>query len=122
VSNETGINEIYVRSFPGPASKWQVSNGGGSSPVWVGDGRHIVYRSRSRQIISATVATSPTFSVARRDVLFPDAYVLGAGHANYDVAPDGKHLLMLASRDSVTMVMVTNWFTEVRARLRTARR
>ena len=33
-SNETGQREVYVRSFPGGESKWQLSNGGGADPTW----------------------------------------------------------------------------------------
>src|SRR4029079_18550605 len=35
VSDEAGAPELYVRPFsPGDAGRWQVSNEGGSSPVW----------------------------------------------------------------------------------------
>jgi serine/threonine-protein kinase len=43
-SDESGSMEVYVRSFPGPGGKWQISVGGGSLPAWSADGRHIVYR------------------------------------------------------------------------------
>ena len=44
-SNESGSIEVYVRPFPGPGGKWQISAGGGSLPAWSADGRRIVYRS-----------------------------------------------------------------------------
>lgn len=31
-SNESGKNEVYVRPFPGPGAKWQVSTNGGNAP------------------------------------------------------------------------------------------
>ena len=31
-SNESGSFEVYVRPFPGPGGKWQISTGGGSTP------------------------------------------------------------------------------------------
>jgi len=34
VSNESGRDEVYVRPFPGPDGKWQISTGGGSDPRW----------------------------------------------------------------------------------------
>src|SRR5262249_27986342 len=34
VSSESGQNEVYVRPFPGPGGKWQISTGGGSYPTW----------------------------------------------------------------------------------------
>ena len=34
VSNESGRNEVYVRPFPGPGGKWQISNGPADDPTW----------------------------------------------------------------------------------------
>jgi DNA-binding winged helix-turn-helix (wHTH) protein len=47
-SNESGSMEVYVRSFPGPGGKWQISVGGGALPAWSADGRRIVYRSGTK--------------------------------------------------------------------------
>jgi DNA-binding winged helix-turn-helix (wHTH) protein/WD40 repeat protein len=47
-SNESGSMEVYVRSFPDPGGKWQISAGGGSLPAWSADGRRLVYRRGSR--------------------------------------------------------------------------
>ena len=33
-SDESGRQEVYVRPFPGPGGKWQVSTGGGRCPTW----------------------------------------------------------------------------------------
>ena len=33
-SNESGAFEVYVRPFPGPGGKWQISSGGGQYPTW----------------------------------------------------------------------------------------
>jgi serine/threonine-protein kinase len=43
VSNESGRREVYVRPFPGPGPKRQVSTNGGTSPQWSRDGREIFY-------------------------------------------------------------------------------
>jgi serine/threonine protein kinase/Tol biopolymer transport system component len=42
-SDESGRSEVYVTAFPGPGGKWQVSNGGGSSPSWSPDGKQLYY-------------------------------------------------------------------------------
>ena len=41
LSNESGRNEIYVQSFPGPGGKWQISTAGGADPHWRADGKEI---------------------------------------------------------------------------------
>jgi Tol biopolymer transport system component len=42
-SDESGRFEVYVTAFPDPGGKWQVSNGGGSSPSWSTDGKQLYY-------------------------------------------------------------------------------
>jgi serine/threonine-protein kinase len=44
-SDESGQYEIYVRSFPDvqAGGLWQISNAGGTSPLWSRDGRELFY-------------------------------------------------------------------------------
>jgi serine/threonine-protein kinase len=42
-SNESGRNEVYVRPFPGPGGRRQVSNGGGFQPKWSRQRRELLY-------------------------------------------------------------------------------
>jgi len=44
VSDETGRDEVYVKPFPGPGAKAQVSVGGGVQPEWRPGTRELVYR------------------------------------------------------------------------------
>lgn len=42
VSDESGTNNVYVRSFPiSGGRKWQVSTAGGYQPRWRGDGKEL---------------------------------------------------------------------------------
>jgi hypothetical protein len=41
-SDESGRAEVYVQAFPGPGSRWQVSERGGY-PTWSADGRELFY-------------------------------------------------------------------------------
>ena len=43
VSNESGVIQIYVKAFPGPGRKVQVSTESGWNPVWGPDGRTLYY-------------------------------------------------------------------------------
>ena len=43
VSDESGTNEVYVRSFPGLSGKWLISTGGGNNPVWSRTRKELVY-------------------------------------------------------------------------------
>jgi hypothetical protein len=106
-----------LRPFPGPGAQVPVSIGGGDTPVWSPGGRTIFFPN-GNQVIAASVATSPTFSVTTRTVLFEGSYQLLPGHASFDISPDGKSFLMLrpVSGSSEEIVVLHNWKAELRAR------
>ena len=53
-SDETGRDEVYVRSYPTAGRRIPVSKGGGISPAWRGNGREIYYW-QAGQLFAATV-------------------------------------------------------------------
>lgn len=116
-TDESGIDEVVVQPIPGPGGRVQVSIGGGSEPVWSRDGRRIFYRGGG-QIMAATVRTASAFEVVRRDALMPDTYTKATNpHANFDVTPDGKDLVLLQPVSNGAMVVVSNWKSVLRARM-----
>jgi serine/threonine-protein kinase len=118
-SDESGVSQVYVRPFPGPARRYQVSVDGGTEPVWAPDGRRIFFRD-GRRLMAATVTRGPSgadFAVARRDVLFENDFSTGWLQANYDVSPGGSHFLMIRPRErEPQVVVVQNWGAELRGR------
>jgi len=117
ISGEAGPLDVYVRSLDGSASRIPISSGGGMEPRWAPDGKHLYYRA-NRTIVSATISTTPTFSVTSRDTLFADVYATDPFHTNYDVSPDGRHFLMLQPVDnSQQAIVVLNFAKEVRAKM-----
>ena len=63
VSDESGRNEVFVRSFPDLERKWQVSTEGGGSPHWRKDGRELVFLSligTDRWMSSASIVANAT--------------------------------------------------------------
>jgi len=42
-SSESGKNDVFVRSFPNPDHKIQISTNGGIAGMWSADGRHILF-------------------------------------------------------------------------------
>ena len=49
-SNESGDPSVYVRPFPGPGGKWEISSRGGHYPAWSPNGKDLFYRTKARQI------------------------------------------------------------------------
>jgi serine/threonine-protein kinase len=52
-SNESGTYQVYVRAFPDKGGKWQVSNSGGSFPIWSRSGRELFFRNPENRIMVA---------------------------------------------------------------------
>jgi serine/threonine-protein kinase len=94
-SDESGRYEVYVRSFPDMGQRYQISPDGGSEPVWSPRSGSLFYRA-GPMLVMAEVREAPSFQVVRRTPLFSDAdYARGATYQNYDVTPDGGHLVMV---------------------------
>jgi serine/threonine-protein kinase len=118
VTDASGTSEVVVQPFPGPGARVQVSAGGGSEPVWSRDGKRIFYRD-GRNLMAASISTTPTLTVTGRTAVFPDDYMFAqAPHANYDVSPDGSRFLMVKSAERPELFVAYGWGAELRAQLR----
>jgi len=116
VSDESGTDEVYVRGFPGPAGKWQISTGGGSEPAWSPDGRELFYRNATH-LVAVAVHTGTTFSAGASKQLFLDHYGRNPDHSDYAVHPSGQWFAMRRSDASGReLVLVVNWFQELKTR------
>jgi len=119
VSNESGRFEVYVRPFPGPGPKRQVSVGGGTSLVWSKSGSELFYRNGDA-VMAAAITAGPEFSSAAPRTLFRGEYEEPARPdwpRNYDVMPDGKQFLMIKPDSDgrpTRAQAVFNWFGELK--------
>jgi DNA-binding SARP family transcriptional activator/Tol biopolymer transport system component len=115
-SDESGQVEVYVRAFPAPGTPVQISSGGGREPRWASSGRELFYRSR-QGLVAVPVTTSPSFNAGPGRVLFDDKpYLAHEYGAAYDVHPDGRRFLMVRlASESPPVVVVLNWFAQLRA-------
>ena len=119
-SDESGRSEVYVKPYPGPGARLQVSDAGGTQPIWARDGKRLFYRS-GRAMIVADIAGSSALSVAKRQQLFVGDFRNGGifQQAAYDVAPDGHHFVMarnIYSGGSELQVW-TGWLPELKKRM-----
>ena len=126
-SSESGPFEVYVRAFPGPSSKSQVSNGGGNFPKWSSNGKELFYRTLDNKITVVTyTASGDSFHLDKPRLWspgeFPDHW-LGVFMYNFDPHPDGKRFVVLKVPDTerkaaVNKVnMILNWFEELKQRV-----
>jgi serine/threonine-protein kinase len=122
-TNESGRFEVYVRSYPEPNVKVQVSVGGGQGPVWSADGTRLYYVSGSA-VIEAKLATSPGFRVISRHTAFSNVVngITGFGQANFDITRDGSRIVIPSTESAnYPLVVVPNWRTELHQRLAAGR-
>jgi Tol biopolymer transport system component len=126
-SNESGNYEVYVRPFPGPGGKWQVSTGGGVIPKWSHNGKELFYRTVDSKIMEVTyTASGDSFRIGKPQLWSPGQFTdRGANNGNFDPHPDGKRFAVLkvpgtAQDATVNKVsFVFNFFDEVRRRTAT---
>jgi serine/threonine-protein kinase len=106
-SSESGKPQVYVQAFPGPGPKIQVSNDGGTDPVWKRGGGELFYRNGD-SMMAVSVSTSATFVAGRPQELWKGHYSHGmssscgppgATSSNYDVTADGQRFLMIRDAD-----------------------
>jgi dipeptidyl aminopeptidase/acylaminoacyl peptidase len=112
-SNESGRYEVYVRPFPGPGPKTQVSTDGGGLPVWGRDGQEILYRNPTG-IWVVPVDKRSTFSVGLPKKLFSLPIASNVSTSGFDVSPEGHRLLLVnedPTRSPRQLNVILNWFS-----------
>lgn len=122
-SAESGTTQVYVRSFPSLAGKWQISTDGGGFPRWAHSGRELFYVIGNK-MMAVGVETKGTFRAGVPKMLFEGSYagspVGFAPSWGYDISPDDKRFLMVktdsASTADLQIQFVGNWFEELRRR------
>ena len=107
-SDESGRLEVYVRSFPEAAAKQQISTGGGEFPVWSRDGDEIFYLDGDKMM--AVDVLPDDMRLGKPRLLFE----IDDARRTYDVAKDGRFLMTIDPRLSIThLQLVHNWFQEL---------
>ncbi len=127
VSNEQGGHEVFVRPFPDVSGgKWQVSSGGGSAPLWAHSGRELFYVNNGRMHV-VRIAAGAGFAAEAPRALFAIPEDVRAGSiagGTFAISPDDRRFLMLrdnkwgAMAGTPTLVVVQNFFDELRAKLK----
>jgi len=113
---------VYVRAFPDNGTRWLISNGGGTMPVWSRNGRELFYRTEDNRIMVTTYAVRGDTFVADRPRLWSDARLANTGMTpNFDLAPDGRRFVVLMPAEGAGppdvqshVTLVVNFFDELR--------
>jgi Tol biopolymer transport system component len=109
-SDTSGANEIWVRPFDGSGPPVRVSPNGGSEPVWARDGRELFYREGNKLMSVVVTAKEAAFTFAEPTALFETPFAPATQPPTYDVAPDGRLLVIKAPPVApVPTEVVLNW-------------
>ncbi len=125
-SDESGRAEVYIRPFPNvDDGRWQVSNRGGSVPLWSPGGDELFYiePGQADRMMAVDVDISASgFSFGDRKTILDWPYATGFSR-HYDVSIDGQRFLALKSLtdEKVTpqIVVIQNWFDELKRQVPT---
>jgi serine/threonine-protein kinase len=127
-SNESGVFEVHVRPFPpGSGGNWIVSVAGGSMPAWSPNGRELFYKTfDQRLMVVSYTSTADSFVPDKPRPWSPTPLADTGTYPNYDVAPDGRRLVVLMPiqppRGRPRVTFVSNFFAEIERRYSSAGR
>jgi serine/threonine-protein kinase len=110
VTDESGSDQIHLRTFPETGRSWPVSREGGLSPVWSRDGRWLYWLGPG-EIRRAEVLTDGGVRVGSPETFFASEGldVDRWGNPVFDVMPDGRLLVSMLGQSDTTVRVVLNF-------------
>ena len=115
--------EVYVRPFPGPGGRWQISTGGGLFPLWSRSGRELLFQTLDNRVMAVGYTGKGDSFTAGKPRLWTETRLRPlATLSNYDLAPDGKRLAAMVGGDAsgqkepTHLTFLLNFFDELRRR------
>jgi len=115
-SSESHQIEVYITKFPAGESKYQVSIGGGSMPVWSKDGKRLYYLDPYQELMAVDVELGKDQVRLGKPVpLFKTSVRASIGGGGYDVTSDGRFIVLNSVIESpIPLTLVTNWDAELK--------
>jgi len=121
-STESGQLEVYVRPFPGPGGKRQVSTGGGRHAVWSRVSHELFYgQGDNGQIMVATFKVEGDSFRSEKPRLWSEGrYQTRGASRMFDLHPDGERFVLAAAPQTPggakqdKVVFISNFFDELR--------
>ena len=124
-SDESGRDEIYVRPFPGPGGKWQISTGGGTNPTWSRTRHELFYGTTDQRIMVAPYTVEGDSFRAEKPRLWSEGRYLArpfriTSFRSFDLHPDGERFALAPVTETQTaakqdkLVLIFNFFDELR--------
>ena len=109
-SDESGRFEVYVRPFPGPGGRWQISPSGGSQPHWRRDGKELTFLTPENKLMAVPISTTSGFQTGPPALLF--AIHPSLNGTAYDATGDHEKFLVNTVPDeqgSPPLSLLVHW-------------
>ena len=121
-SNESGRFEVYVRPYPGPGGKWQISTDGGTFPKWSRNRPELFYSTTDGHImvVAFSVDGSSFHPEKPRPWSERNFAISTAWTGGFDIHPDGDRFALATIPESQTpvkqdrVIFLFNFFDELR--------
>ncbi len=114
LGGRTGFPEVFVTTYPAGRGRWQISLDGGREPRWSADGRELFFWDEDDLMLVRVTRSDdvPVFSAPER--LFGVEGTRLRGRDNYDVAADGRFLMVQYdardfARPSSRVFLIEDW-------------
>jgi len=120
------IPQIFVRSYNGADSKYQITTEGGGMPLWSADSKQLVYLGGPNRYLVLDIRSDLPVPSGKPSALPVTGIIQPLpGMRNYDLTPDRKLLVVVPSfsknetnpRPMLQINVVLNWFTELQQRV-----
>ncbi|MFN2447898.1 MAG: TolB family protein, partial [Vicinamibacterales bacterium] len=118
-SRESGRNEVYVRSFPSPGAKWQISTGGGNSATWSRTKRELFYGLNGQIMVAAFAVNGDSFRAEPPRLWSEGRYQTRGSNRMFDLHPDGERFALAPVAQTAVgakpdkAVFIFNFFDEL---------
>ena len=122
-ANESGVEEVFVRSFPGPGGRWRISTASGKFPAWSRTTRELFFLGGDDRIMVASYSvTGDAFMSGQPRAWSPTQVRRTGTRQNFDITPDGKRVVMFPraakeEQGNLHATFMFNFFDELRRRI-----
>jgi Tol biopolymer transport system component len=114
-SDESGVMEVYVRSFPAAQDPVRVSKGGGSEPHWRADGGELFFMAPDRSLMAVRVEAGSRFRPGPPTLLFQTrvpGFSTPYRNNTYAASADGQRFLVnttVSDGPSTAINVILDW-------------
>jgi serine/threonine-protein kinase len=120
MSNESGAIDVFVRPFPGPGGKWQVSTGGGLTPTWSSTKHELFYGVNGQIVVAPFTVDGDSFRAEKSQLWSEARYQTRGPGRMFDLHPDGERFALAPAAQTPVgakldkVVFIFNFFDELR--------